>query len=227
MSEPIFGTNVEFTGPANQTIPLQKPSPLICGKTHEEIRKAFFTGKINKLLDEVSAERPLTDEDLKQMTEHLEILQVEKRVSAKLADRFESGIAPPSADNLFSPTEEEKKEMENFLATCKSTMKTIREIIEETRKSIERGDRKKRNDWLDLGLAVVSLMFSVDQYEIVHERLYKYELTKIIDNFKVSRLEAEERAKLTPAYRQYREAQRLKEQIIEFELLAKKYAGIE
>lgn len=196
-------------------------------KTEKEIRKAYFSGKLDKLLDEMAAEEPITEEEVAIITTVLEGLEKEKNGNRAVANYFEGKIEPPSANQLFHPTPEEQKKLDAFLAGSQETIKTVREIIAGAQVAIEKGNKLKRDHWLDLGLSVISLMFSIEQYEIVYEQLYRFKLTEIIDSYRVSRAEAEERAKLTPEYRRYREAIGLKNQILEFEMLAKKYASIE
>lgn len=192
-----------------------------------EIRKAYFSGKLNKYLDAISADHEISPEEVTTITDYLGELEIEKTKNQGITKFFDGSIEPPSADQLFNPSDEERQRLKEFVGKCEKTMKVIRDIIDETRKAIINKNVIKRNEWLDKGLSVVALMYTVDQYEIVHEQLYRYELTKIIDTYHVSRIEADERARLTAEYRHYKEAVRLKEQIIEFELLAKRYAGLE
>lgn len=200
---------------------------LICKKTTQEIREAFFKGKLSKLLDEIQSEGSITEEDGKKLDAYLEMLQAEKEESRVKIDRFEGATKPPDADSLLRITEEEKEKLKKWISESEKTMDTIKKIMAEVRNAIVNNNKLKRGEWLDYGMSVITLMFSVDQFEIVHEQLYRAELTRIIDNHRVSRAEAEERAKLTKEYRQYKLAQRLKENILIFEMSCKKYAGIE
>ncbi len=200
----------------------------ICGRTKEEIRKAFFTGKLTKLLDDIKSENEkISEAELSKLEKFLDKLNDEKIENQKVANRYNGNIETPDADTLLRMTPEQNQKLKEWIASCKSTMDTIKEIMAGARTAVMAHNNIKRNDWLDYGLKVITLMFSVDQYEIVHEQLYRAELTRIIDTFAVSRAEAEERARLTPEYREYKIAQRLKENILEFEMMAKKYAGVE
>lgn len=200
---------------------------MIAGIPKIEIRKAFFGKKLNALLDKIKAEKDLTEQEVLDLTNYLDELEQERKKSYELCNRYDGNIEPPSADQLLRMTDEQKQKMKEWIEKTEQKIKVIKNILIEVNKKISEKERIDRNQWLDYGALIITKMFSIDQYEIVLEQLYRAELTKIIDNFKVSRAEAEERAKLTIEYRQYKEAKRLKENILEFEMMCKKYAGLE
>jgi len=196
-------------------------------KTKEEIRVFYFKGKLNKFLDEISAENNSDPSELIELAKFLDTLKEEKMRNKILSEKYDGSLEPPKVGELLRMTEPQKEELKKWLKTTEGTIHTIKEIMNEMRLAIQNRNRPKRDEMLDTAMSVICLMFSLDQYEIVNEQLYRAELTKLMDNFSMSRAEAEGRAKLTPEYREYKKARRLKEQVLEFEMMAKKIADYE
>lgn len=192
-----------------------------------KLRTAYFKGKLNKALDEIVADNALSEEDVREIDQYLSTLQEEKKKNDVIAKRYDGSIDPPETESLLRLSDEDRAALNKWLENTKETITEIKNIMNGVRTSIKKGNKPKRDEWLDYGLSVITLMFSLDQYEIVYNQLYRAELTRLIDDFGISRAEAQERAKLTPEYREYKKAQRLREAVLEFEMMCKKYAGLE
>lgn len=194
--------------------------------TQDEIRKAYFGGKLNQLLDKMSAAGQVAPADLAELEAFLETLKAERRASEKMAARSYGELEAPSVDELMGISEADKAKLEAWIADTGDTVAEIKRIMQGAYMAVKNRQHVKLDEWLEYGLQVITLMFSVDQLEIIQEQLYMAKLTRLIDVYGMSRAEAENRSKLTREYREFKKAQRLKENILEFEMLAKKYAGL-
>lgn len=202
-----------------------KPSK-ICGKTQEQIRKAYFGGKLKEITEQMLALGEVTEESVKELTAFLEILEAEKaemqkRVSAKFSLSIDE-IQPPSVEDLQSKVDPERfaKWRERIEADVNYTRRLIYEI--------QMAAREKRIDLSllpDVIVEITCLMLSLDQDMVFKDQLYRAQLTQLIDKFHISRAEASERAKITKEFKDYELARLLREAIPEFLMSCKKKLG--
>lgn len=194
----------------------------ICGKTIQQIRKAYFSRKLPELLNDIQAVEH-TEEDIKKLEEYLELLKSEQLEKYKKFSRFISSeeIQPPSADELIEKVNQEK--VDTWLKQVEEDVTKIRTIMLSMKQKVKEGKEIKSTDWLNSALEIVTFMYSFDKERIYRDQMYRKRLTEIIDTYQISRAEAEERAKLTKEYRDYKTSTLFRENLEEYIMLCKKY----
>jgi len=215
---------------------MKKQIETICGKTKKEIRKAFFNHEINNLLSEIQADEKISKKDLDQFVSFLSDLEQERKKSIKKVIRdigiealgIRDDLKPPSIDELRKgQTAEEKAKFSKWQADVVNAETRIKEIMRNT--SISAFERKQvqREQWLDWGLEIANLVRYLDESRVYKDQLYRIKMIAIIDNNGCSRKEAEERAKITQEYADYKNATLLKDNIEEIIRICKKKGGYE
>lgn len=192
----------------------------------QSIRKAYFSGKLNKFLDDISAEGIENESDLQLLETLLPELEKEKKENEKKSARHYGEIDPPSADELFAISNEQKEKIKVWLSETKEELRQANTVIKEINSSVKSKRFIAKDEFLAWGFELLSMVGLIDNYIIITEQLYRKRLTDLIDDFGMSRAEAEERARLTEEYKEYKRAVAMKENIIEVEMLCKKWAGI-
>lgn len=196
----------------------------ICGQTKEAIRRAYFSNSLDKLLDIIQAEENHTDSDFEALSAYLESLEGEKKKRAEQLSRF--GLAsqkePPTVQELKRETDPQKikrwrVEVEADLARAKKIIQTFSHAADKS--AVDVGELQNSI------LVVAGLQSSIDQDRVYKDQLYRAKLTTIIDKYNVSRKEAEERAKITQEYRDYKLAVLFTENVKDFIMSAKKRIG--
>lgn len=198
---------------------------LICGKTQEEIRKAFFSKQLNPLLDSIQAEQILDPKEKASLESFLEALASEREQSKKLALKYESDdrVKLPGADELMNIPEAKKVELAKWEEAREADYMRSKTIITTARKMVADNKPIRQDQWLNWGLEVAALQYELDQLRVWKDQLYRARLTRFIDTFQISRAESEERAKLTVEYREYKNAVLFREMTEEFIMLCKKF----
>jgi hypothetical protein len=199
---------------------------MICNKDEKEIRKAYFERKLPKLLNEIQADAELTEAQLQELGDYIQTLQDEDKKSAKqIIDRFneDEEKKPPTIDELRSPmSDEQKKAFEEWQDEAKKAQVRIKEIIQTARRMVTAGQRNK-GAFMDMAVEITALLPVIDQLSVYLEQLYREKMLWIMDYFEVTRAVAEERAKVTVEYRNYKNATLFKDNTIEMVMLLKKY----
>lgn len=199
----------------------------ICGESQAAIRKAYFSKGLDAIIDRIMESRELNEEETAKLAAFLERLEGEKKkvhdtLKDKGFDLHPDEIKPPSVDELETNVDPEK--LKKWTEQVEIDEKYIRDLMKSvgiatTRKSLKVDDLK------DVILEITIRMVSLDQNRVYKDQLYRGQLTRIIDKYGISRAEAEERAKLTKEYRDYKLAVLFKENLIEFIMAAKKKVG--
>lgn len=199
----------------------------ICHASPAKIRKAFFTGKLDELLDEIQSKDSIGADEVKELEAFLDLLAAEKKEARdKLGKKYkvvaDDAITPPTVDELVNEINPE--ELAAWRKKVEENTGRVREIISvvstAARKSAVNIEILK-----DLVLEIHGLQHYIDQDRVYKDQLYRERLTNIIDNYGVSRKEAEERAKLTKEYRDYKLAVLFTQNVNEFIMSAKKKMG--
>lgn len=197
----------------------------ICGQTYEAIRRAYFGNNIEKLLDTIQAEESYGDGDFSALTAFLESLESEKKERSKQLSRF--GVAaekqPPTVDELKRKDVDPEKIKEWRLSVDADIVK-VKKIIQMFSHSADKGSLNV-NELQNAILVLAGLQHSIDEDRVYKDQLYRMRLTTIIDEYGVSRKEAEERAKITQEYTDYKLAVLFTENVHEFIMSAKKKIG--
>lgn len=198
----------------------------ICGKTQAQIRKSYFANKLDDLLNDMQATGEVTEEATKELYAFLELLEAEKsQVRGLIGKKFDVGIVnlkPPSVEDLQGNIDPEKLRI--WSERVEKDTKRVKEMMS----LVATASRNKTVDinlLKDYLLEITTLLMSVDQDRVYKDQLYRARMTAIIDKFQMSRAEAEERAKLTKEYRDYKLAVLFTEDVKEFLMAAKKKLG--
>ena len=140
-----------------------------------------------------------------------------------LPEVLEGGDAPLVKD-LFKPlTADEQKQMNEWLSCIDNNMKECVSLAREQKDRISVGKHIDSKKLLDLGLFFLTNEFSFNQVFAYRERLYKSKIAEIIDNYNISRREAQDRAEITKEYFEYNIMKRHLETLKELIMYAKKY----
>lgn len=191
--------------------------------TEQSIRKAYFSGKLNKLLDDISAEGLEDQNDLIILENLLPELEKEKKANEEKSAKYYGEVEPPSANELCKIDGEALKA---WLEATKEEIKAVNKLIKIISVKLNSGKEFiSRDQWLSYGFELLSNLNLLDNYVIVMEQLYRKKITIFIDEFGMSRAESEERARLTDEYREYKRSSMLRENALEVEMLCKKWAG--
>lgn len=200
----------------------------IAGVKVETIRKAYFENQIVDLIDKMNAKNPISEEDAQHLDAFLAGLQNERIEKVKAFRKYtiqEESKLLPTVTELMNLDPDKKDTLDKWELDKKEDYKKARGEVERANQMIK--DRNNnREDWLDLGLKLATYQYSIDQYRVWLDQKYRAKLTGIIDDFGCSRAEAEERAKLTSEYRDYKNAVLFREMTEEIIMLCKKYSGI-
>lgn len=204
---------------------------LIAGKSEADIRKAYFKGKIPQLLTEISENEEPAEEELVKLANFLASLQEQEKkhlaTIRKTAPDLvigNEGLKIPTIESSRTP--EEKKKVEKFLAAAEDAVDTARRIMFRVYQNISNKVEVAGETYLDAGLEIAGILHLIDGHRVFKDQLYRQELTRIIRDAGCSRKEAEEWAKTSDQYAEYKRAVLFKEQIEEFIMLCKKKANI-
>lgn len=175
------------------------------------------------------AENVYTEKDMRDLEIYLESLRQEELQVLKRLNKYmeDAEIHPPTVDELQGVlTQEQKDSISVWQDEVKKAVEKCKAIMNTMRKKVVKNENIRRDDWLDAGLEIASLSLMVDQDRVYKDQLYRAKLTSIIDCYGTSRKEAEERAKLTKEYRDYKIAILFRDNLNEFIMLTKKYSDV-
>lgn len=201
---------------------------LICGKTHEQIRKAYFGKKLGKFLDDAQSKKEITKDDMSVLTLFLEGLRQQEIDNAdELIEKFgedafggdiiTSTVKPPTVEDLAGGLSDEE-----WRGKADAVTKSVKHLLSETYRRMKDREQISPSYWLDAAITINTNQEVLDKDRVYKDQLYRKRMTEFIDNFDCSRAEAQERAKLTTEYRDYKEAYLLEERLAEFINLCKK-----
>lgn len=198
---------------------------LICGKTEKEIRKAFFKNKIGELIADIQAEKNVAKKDVQELNEYLLRLkdnndtlvdEAVKLFGGKIVGVETENKPPTVAELKAGVSDQEWREKADIaIEYVSKTMTSIRRMVA-TKKNI------RQDFWLDTATVILSYEELIDKDRVFKDQIYRAKMTEIIDEFQISRKEAEERARITKEYSDYKNAILLRDRIDEFINLAKK-----
>ncbi len=196
----------------------------ICGYTPEEIKKYFFKGKLQQLISDMQAEGKMNNAaEARILKTFLGTLKIQnEEVVAEIKDGFASelgmdDIKPPSVDELVGEDvtlEKWIKEKEDVLTDVRGKMKAMR-----TKLGNKDFDIKELQD---LAFELSFWRNWIVQDTIYKRQLWKQKLTRLIDDFDISRREAEDRAELTKEFRDFKLAEEFQKTIEDLIISARK-----
>ena len=201
---------------------------LICGKTEKEIRKAFFKNKLGEFMAEIQIDKSLDPKELNKLNNYLLVIQEENKDIVEEALKLFGGKVVGVETENKPPTVEELRSGESDKDWREKADKAtgyVQYVLDKIREKRIAGQNIEEKYWLDESLTVLSYEDLIDKDRVFKDQLYRARLTEIVDQYNISRKEAEERAKLTKEYSDYKNALLLKERIAEFIYLCKKKDG--
>jgi len=208
----------------------EKKEKKICGKTIRKIRRAFFKNELGKLLAEIQIDKDIEKEDLEELNDYLGTLKSRNDEIIDEATRLFGGeivgvkldAKPPTVEELRGgASDKEWREKADKVRIY------IQKEMDNARMNIKNKKKMPGTYWLDIAVNFLSYQYLIDRDLAYKDMLYRARMTEIIDKYHISRKEAEERAKLTTEYADYKEVKYLKERISEFIMLCKKYDAYE
>ena len=203
----------------------KKLKKLICGKTKETIRRAFFSNKIGKLIASIQLEKDVKKKDIVELNDYLLRLkdsndnlvdEAVKLFGGKVVG-VESENKPPTVSELKSGVSDKewREKADIAIEYISKTMTSIRKMVAE-KKNI------RQDFWLDTATVILSYEELIDKDRVFKDQIYRAKMTEILDEHQISRKEAEERTRITQEYSDYKNAILLRDRIDEFINLAKK-----
>lgn len=197
----------------------------LCGFSKEYIRKKFFDRELGKLLNEIQANQKVGDKELNELIAFLSTLRDEDKTilekmmavfpDAKLVD--DSEVKPPSVEELMGGVSDKEWRQKADMA-----MDFITKTLDQLRQAVANKNKIPANYWLDTAIVFLSYQEILERDRVYKTQQYYARLTNIIDESGCSRLEAENRSKLTKEYADYKYITLLLERIDKFDMLCKK-----
>lgn len=188
----------------------------ICGIELSEIREAYFDGKLKKMLNKMMSKGDVGLENAENLGNFLKTLEkTEKTVIDKIEDVFGDHIIEtkeeklPSVEELQGEvqdmSEEWRKKQEKADAWLDSIYATISKI--------QGGATPPANFWGDTSMNIIITQSVLDKIRVYFDQQYRARIIAIMDKTDCTRKAAEDRAKLTPQYRDYKNALLLRERL--------------
>jgi len=202
---------------------------LICGTEIEKIRKAFFTGKLAKLLIDIQATGEYTETDFIQLSEYLHTL---KKRDEQITNNFSSFL--PKIEvigddsvldelNKESLSEAEVAELErekgNRSSAVQFASKMLKGLFVKFYSKTEQNPSEE--ELMDMAFEMLGLQYYLIRDAVYKERLYRRRIIEFERSGK-QRKTAEEYARGETVYREFVLAEGLRDLAIEFINLAKK-----
>ena len=196
-------------------------------KLKNEVKKAYYEGKVIQLLGRLQAEN-YNETIFEKVKKWLGGFKKEEK---ELINEFSEFIpkkkneqTAPKLDELLKPlSEEENKKINKWLNEMDKTMEDCISLARQQRDRISSGKHIDGKRLLDLGLFFITNEFSFNQVLAYKERLYKAKIAYIIDSYNISRREAQDRAEITKEYFEYKVMKKNMDTLKELEMYAKKY----
>lgn len=199
----------------------------ICGVEIAAIRKAYFSHQIPQLLDDIQQKEELTQENIAELDAFLATLEAERKAALDaMKQRIvldPNKLALPSVDELMAGDRDEERHKERLKLIATAREKVIH-ILNEHGQAAQSGASNPNKMKEDL-LVVEQLRSLLDQDRVLKDQAYRARMIQILDGYGCSRKEAEERAKITPEYREYKLAILFAENIESWVMSAKKRIG--
>ena len=141
-------------------------SDLICGKTKEQIREAYFKRKLNALLNDILAGSVPTELELSELDNYLASLKEEELKTTKgIINKYQdTDCKPPTVDELRSKlNDEQAKKLEDWLIVAQQSIQRCKEIMKKLREKVKENVSLNHNVWLESALEIISLLPIIDQ----------------------------------------------------------------
>jgi len=212
-------------------MPKEKPKDgekLICGMGESYIRKKFFDREVGKMLTEIQGQQKVKEKDVQELIAFMtELKKEDKSVIDKVMEAFpgsrlidDSEITPPNVDELMKGVSDKE-----WREKADAAIAYIKEKLDNLRQDIAAKKPIPETYWLDTAIIFLSYQDILERDRIWKTQTYFAQITRLIDEAGVSRLEAENRSKLTKEYAEYKYITLLLERMDKFDMLMKKRDG--
>jgi len=190
----------------------------------KKIREAYFKGKLSKLLSEMQAKKEFKEEDIVKLKEYQE-----KGIMKNL-----KGVVPEFEEKVFledlskdDMSKEEKERLEKEKVKRLSNVNTVNNILLKiSQRFASQKNVPGERELIDMALEVNGLKYYVDDECLYREQLYRKKVVEFEARGK-QRLTAEEYAKTTNEYRNYKKLQNLKKRVeVQTMIAMKQYKGL-
>ena len=189
-----------------------------------DARKAYYSNKVDKFLARMLEKKS----DIKELAKVKDWFQEFQDEEAKTLVEFKdylpkSDKAPTSAELFAEVTPEIREKTDLWLAETEKTLKNCIELAREQRIKIQKGELVNSEKILNLGLSFFLDKLWFNDLLSYREILYTKKIIELIDDYKISRREAQDRAEITTEYFEYVKVKRKLETLEEIAIYAKKY----
>ncbi len=197
----------------------------ICGFTLAEIKKAFYKGKLSQLIADMQASGGLNSVvEAKALKVYLGTLKEQgEEIIEEMKDGFaqemgyEISMNPPSVDELVG----EDKTLEKWITDKEEVLRDVRAKMKAMRTKLGGKDFDIK-ELQDLAFELAFWRNWIVQDTIYKRQLWKRRLTCLIDDYAISRREAEDRAELTKEFRDFKLAEEFQKTIEDLIVSARK-----
>ena len=197
---------------------------MILGIKKSKIRKAYFSGKLKDILNEIQCHEELTDEKLKELEEYLKSLKTEEtKFAEKLKETFGGEFVEdkkmPSVEEISSGGDTNIKEWKEKEQKAEIWLNSMYENI----KQIQGEKNVANNFWLDFSTNLIMVQSTLDKIRVFYDQQYRSRLIRFKEDYDISRAEAEEYAKLTSEYRDYKNSILMRDRIEQLVINARRH----
>ncbi len=208
---------------------IDKDEEIICGVGASRIRTMYFTGKLDKLLNEIQSQGDWGTAGWERLKLFLSSLQKKDELMNKEFTQFLPRIEIEQLDSVLDELNQEKlseaeiaelnKEKANREAAVTIASKMIKGLFLKFYNPKEKSPSE--DELLDIAFELLSLEYYIMRDVLYKERVFRKKIVEFEREGRQRKL-AEEAAKTTVFYRDFYLANGLLEMIREFILLAKK-----
>lgn len=190
-------------------------------KDRENIRKHYYQGKVSEYMDKRCAKGEITEEEAKSIFSYLEELEKERKKLQSISKKFDliGQVDLPSVQEIMSIDGGKHKKILEWEEEMKKKYTEVQKMFQEIKKVDNSSNVDKYLDW---GFELTRQQYFLDNYRVWKDQLYRAKIVEFIDLYKCSRAEAEERAKLSEEYRDYKKAVLHRDLVEEVIMLCKK-----
>lgn len=202
-----------------ETVP--EENKLLCGLSQKEVREKYFKGELKDVFTKILAVREMGIEEIDELKNFLEFLREEERdFLQKMGDsvgRTFKNDNPPTVQDLQDGVSDEE-----WRDKAKQAYEYIEKTLDDIRARINKGEKIPSGFWSRQAEVFLSMQSVIEKDSVFKEQLYRARMADIIDTSEVSRKEAEERARLTKEYFDYKVVDMLLKRLEEFYTFARR-----
>jgi len=189
----------------------------------DDIRKAYFTGKLPEYLAKVQSIKEITVGELKELKLYLEKLRSEDTgIAGELGLELDEDKNVPDGVLEADLTPEQEAEIASERENNAKSIKLVNKMLNNVAQRIlSKTNVPSREELIDTSLALVGLTYYIDREYIFLKRMFKKKLIEYVKQGS-QRKEAEDYAMVSAEYRDLETNELLRERIKEFTMIAKK-----